>query len=106
MTSTEQTDYEAEAIRLGWKRRPDGTWSKGTGRNFKRVWTAEDAVKSMEKPESLREPKSPFQETIRRLADAAMTATHHDIDHRDTEAIHEIESMERKFTNILRGKLK
>ena len=56
--------------------------------------------------DTLREPNGDFQWTIRRLAEAAMSVTHHDIDSREIEAIHEINSMECKFTNILRGKFK
>jgi hypothetical protein len=40
----QQTPAESEALRLGWKQRPDGSWSKGRGSNFKRKRTAEDAV--------------------------------------------------------------
>lgn len=55
--------------------------------------------------DTLREPKGFFQETVRRLAEAAMSVTHHDISNDEPEAISEIQSMEKKFTNILRGKL-
>lgn len=55
--------------------------------------------------DTLREPKGFFQTTIRQLAEKAMQITHHDIDHSEPEAIHEIQAMERAFTNILRGKL-
>lgn len=55
--------------------------------------------------DTLREPKGFFQVTVRRLAEAAMSVTHHDIDYAEPEAIHEIQAMERLFTLILRGKL-
>lgn len=51
----------------------------------------------------LREPKGRFQETIRRLAEAAMDACHHDANEAEEGYIHEMQSMERAFTNILRG---
>ncbi len=41
--TTEQTE-EAKALAAGWKRRSDGTWSKGRGRNFQRVASAKDAL--------------------------------------------------------------
>lgn len=53
----------------------------------------------------LKTPKGRFQEMVRRLAEEAMSVTHHDIDHAEPEAIHEIEAMELRFTNILRGYL-
>lgn len=55
--------------------------------------------------DTLREPKGFFQVTVRRLAEAAMSVTHHDIDYAEPEAISEIQAMERLFTSILRGKL-
>lgn len=55
--------------------------------------------------DTLRTPKGFFQETVRRLAEVSMSVTHHDISHNEPEAIHEIQVMERRFTNILRGKL-
>lgn len=54
----------------------------------------------------LREPKGKFQELIRRLAEVAMSVTHHDAAHHEPGYIHEVQSMERQFTNILRGKIK
>ncbi|MBM7046084.1 hypothetical protein [Rhizobium lusitanum] len=54
----------------------------------------------------LREPKGLFQETVRKLSEAAMSVTHHDIDYAEPEAVNEIQSMERMFTNILRGKIR
>lgn len=54
----------------------------------------------------LREPKGAFQEIVRRLAEAAMSCTHHDAAADEPGYIHEVQSMERHFTNILRGKLK
>jgi hypothetical protein len=53
----------------------------------------------------LREPKGPFQQTIRRLADAAMSVTHHDAAAHEPGYIHEVQAMERRFSAILRGKL-
>lgn len=55
--------------------------------------------------DKLREPRGRFQETVRKLAEAAMTATHGDIAEHEPEYIHEVQQMERRFTNILRGKL-
>mgnify|MGYP001581957202 CR=1 FL=1 len=46
------------------------------------------------------------QEILRRLAEAAMQAAHHDIDYAEVEAIHEMRVMKREFAKILRGKLK
>jgi hypothetical protein len=49
-TSAEATEaktpeqWAAEAIALGWKRRPDGDWSKGRGSHYRRVRSAENAV--------------------------------------------------------------
>lgn len=51
----------------------------------------------------LREPKGRFQEMVRRLADAAMSVTHHDASENEEGYIHEMQSMERLFTGILRG---
>ena len=51
----------------------------------------------------LREPKGHFQETVRRLAEAAMSVTHHDANEAEIGYIHEVESMEAKFSAILRG---
>lgn len=51
----------------------------------------------------LREPKGPFQRLVRRLAEEALTCTHHDAD--EIHAASEINAMERRFTNILRGYL-
>jgi hypothetical protein len=55
---------------------------------------------------SLREPKGRFQEVVRRLAEAAMSVTHHDASEDEPGYIFEVQSMERKFTNILRGKMR
>lgn len=54
---------------------------------------------------ALRTPRGWFQETIRTLADAAMTVTHHDIGETEPEYVSEMQQLERRFTNILRGKL-
>jgi len=56
--------------------------------------------------DELREPKGRFQENVRRLAEAAMSVTHHDINADAPEYISEMQSLERKFTAILKGKLK
>ena len=57
-------------------------------------------------PRQLPDPKNSFQVLMRRLAEAAMSCTHHDIDHSEPEAIHEIVNMERRFSKILKGKVK
>ena len=49
----------------------------------------------------LREPQTRFEELLRDLARVAMSVTHHDIDDREPEAIHEIELMERNFRAVL-----
>lgn len=54
----------------------------------------------------LREPKGIFQLTIRKLAEAAMAVTHHDIGDDEPSYVHEVRTLEAKFTNILRGKMK
>jgi hypothetical protein len=54
----------------------------------------------------LREPKGRFQEIVRALADAAMAVTQHDSSSDEPGYIHAVQSMERRFTNILRGKIK
>ena len=56
--------------------------------------------------DKLREPKGLFQQTVRRLATAAMIVTHHDASEDEPGYIHEVQEMERRFTNILRGKIK
>jgi len=55
--------------------------------------------------EKLREPKGAFQEVVRRLAEEAIAVTHHDIGEHEPEYISEVRSMERRFTNVLRGYL-
>jgi len=57
-----------------------------------------------EKP--LPEPRGARAELLRRLAEAAMSITHHDASDTEDGYISEVRSMERKFSNILRGKLK
>lgn len=54
----------------------------------------------------LRTPKGRFQETIRKLAEAAMSITHHDASDHEDGYINEVRAMEEKFTHILRGKIK
>ena len=51
----------------------------------------------------LREPKGKFQEMVRRLAEEAITVTHHDADEQSFAS--EVTSMERRFTNVLRAYL-
>lgn len=53
-------------------------------------------------PERLPEPITLLDEAVRKLAEAAMSVTHHDIDSSEPEAIHEILAMERKFRPVLR----
>lgn len=54
----------------------------------------------------LREPKGKFQEVIRQLAEIAMSVTHHDASDDEPGYILEVRVMERRFTNLLRGKMK
>lgn len=49
----------------------------------------------------LREPRGLLEECLRELSVAAMSVTHHDIDHREPEAIHEMAYMEQKFRVII-----
>ncbi len=55
--------------------------------------------------ESLSTPRTPFAETLRRLADAAMSVTHHDAATDEPGYIHEVQIMENKFRRILRSYL-
>ena len=52
----------------------------------------------------LREPRGFFQETVRKLAEVAIDVTHHD--DQEPEYTNEMQALERRFTNILRGKLR
>ncbi len=52
------------------------------------------------------EPRNPFQQTIRRLAEEAMTVTHHDAAESEPGYMREVQQMERRFARILKGKLK
>ena len=55
----------------------------------------------------LKSPKTPSAELLRALAQAAMSVTHHDADPEfEVEAAHEVETMERRFSALLRGKLR
>ena len=54
----------------------------------------------------LPDPKNSFQWTIRELAEAAMTVTHHDAADTEPGYISEVRSMERRFSRILKGKMK
>jgi hypothetical protein len=54
----------------------------------------------------LKEPKTKMGVLVRRLAEVAMSVTHHDAADTEPGYIHEVQSIERKFTAILRGKLK
>jgi hypothetical protein len=56
--------------------------------------------------EVLREPKDKFERTVRQLAEAAMSAIHHDSSEADPEYTHEVAALERRFGLILRGKLR
>lgn len=56
--------------------------------------------------EGLREPKNSFQCTIRKLAEAAMSVTHHDAADYEPGYIHEVRAMEKKFSRILKGRMK
>jgi hypothetical protein len=52
---------------------------------------------------ALAEPRTPLQQLCRDLADAAMSVTHHDIGLHETEAVSEVQSMERKFRRLIRS---
>jgi hypothetical protein len=55
----------------------------------------------------LRPPRTKRQELLRALAEAAMSITHHDADpNHEPGAAREVESMEQKFSALLRGKLR
>lgn len=56
--------------------------------------------------EMLKEPKSKMGILVRRLAETAMSITHHDASDSEPGYIHEVQAMERRFTAILRGKLR
>ncbi len=56
--------------------------------------------------EKLRDPQNAFQQTMRELAEIAMSVTHHDASEDEPGYIHEVESMERRFSRLLKGKLK
>jgi chromosome segregation ATPase len=56
--------------------------------------------------EQLRDPRGKFQKVVRRLAEAAMSVSNHDSAEYEIGYIHEVQSMERKFAAILRGKMK
>ena len=59
-----------------------------------------------ETPRRLAEPKTKMGALVRRLAETAMSVTHHDAADYEPGYIHEVETMERRFTAILRGKLR
>lgn len=59
-----------------------------------------------ETPRRLKEPKTRMAVLVRRLAEAAMSVTNHDAADHEPGYIHEVESMERRFAQILRGKLR
>lgn len=61
---------------------------------------------SSEKTEPLAEPRNSFQETMRALADAAMSVTQHDSNEAEPGYINAVREMERKFARILKGKMK
>ncbi len=52
----------------------------------------------------LRVPKGALQQLVRQLAEVAMSVTHHDASETEIGYIYEVQAMERRFTNILRGK--
>lgn len=56
--------------------------------------------------EPLAYPKTPRDQLLRRLAEAAMAVTHHDAADTEPGYIHEVQSMEKRFSRILQGKLK
>jgi hypothetical protein len=54
----------------------------------------------------LADPQNPFQQTVRLLAEAAMSVTCHDAAETEPGYIHDVQAMERKFSRILKGKMK
>ncbi len=54
----------------------------------------------------LNEPSTVLEETMRALAEAAMSCTHHDIGDTEPEYIHEVNAMEHKFRPILQAFLR
>lgn len=56
--------------------------------------------------EPLKDPKTSREVLLRKLAEAAMSVTHHDASEHEDGFIHEVRTMEEKFSMILRGKLK
>ena len=56
--------------------------------------------------ERLKEPKTKMAILVRRLAERAMSVTHHDAADNEPGYIHEVQTMERKFTALLRGKIR
>ena len=56
--------------------------------------------------EPLADPVGKVATLVRALAEAAMSVTHHDAAETEPGYIHEVQSMERRFTALLRGKLK
>lgn len=57
----------------------------------------------LERQPPLPEPKTPFQELVRRLAEVAMQVTHHDASETEAGYIHEVRLMERRFRVLLRS---
>lgn len=53
--------------------------------------------------EKLKEPMGHFQVLVRKLAEEAMSAIHHDAS--EPEHSNEVRALERRFTNVLRGYL-
>lgn len=56
--------------------------------------------------ERLKEPRTKMGHLTRRLAEAAMSLIHHDSAENESEYVHEVEAMQRRFSQILRGKIR
>lgn len=61
-------------------------------------------LKTIPESERAPDPRTPFERTIRKLAEAAMSVCHHDCGETDIEWHHEIRALERKFFAILGAK--
>ena len=51
----------------------------------------------------LRRQKTVFQKLVRRLAEEAMSVTHHDASPDEPGYVHEVDTMERRFSNHIRA---
>lgn len=58
------------------------------------------------KRDLLQTPKTKMGVLVRRLAEIAMSVTHHDASDTEPGYVHEVQLMEQKFTAVLRGKLR